>query len=257
MRSRQDRFLPGVPGRHIERLLDDAPGNELETGKFDRPTSSATLAVNTFGFFLYRAADLPPLPGFDQAWSPHSLEIEKTIRFPWRGGRHPVPDCLITTGVAALAVECKRFEPFRKRDHGRFSGTFWRTVWGDQMDGYQRVRDLVHANMNTYTYLDAAQLVKHALALRHEAQPGNSYDGLTPILLYVYAEPDNWPDGSPIQDEARARHRDEIADFASHVTGDEVAFRSCSYQDVLDIWQRHSDEGIAQHATAVIRRFSP
>ena len=38
-----DRFLPVVPGPDIERILDAAPGKELET-KFDRPTSSAALA---------------------------------------------------------------------------------------------------------------------------------------------------------------------------------------------------------------------
>ena len=59
----QDRFLPGVPGADIERILDAAPGDEIGRGKFDHPESSAALAANAFGFFLHRAGELPPLPG--------------------------------------------------------------------------------------------------------------------------------------------------------------------------------------------------
>ena len=55
----RERFLPGVPADKIERILNIAPGNELESGKFDSPESSSALAVNAFGFFLHRAGDLP------------------------------------------------------------------------------------------------------------------------------------------------------------------------------------------------------
>ena len=36
-----DRFLPGVPGPEIERIFNAAAGNEIESGKFDNPESSA------------------------------------------------------------------------------------------------------------------------------------------------------------------------------------------------------------------------
>ena len=192
------RFLPGVPGRDIERILDDAPGDEIGSGKFDRPTSSAALAVNTFGFFLHRAADLPTLPALDHAgWPARSVSLERTIRFKWTGGRHPVPDCLITTGTALIGIECKRFEPFRARDSKGFSDAFWRPVWGDRMKGYQLVRDLLHADRRLYSHLDAVQLVKHALALREEVRRQKAHPGLQPILLYVYAEPEIWPGDAP------------------------------------------------------------
>ena len=53
------RFLPGVPGPEIEAIFDVAAGNEIATGKFDSPESSAALAANAFGFFLQRASELP------------------------------------------------------------------------------------------------------------------------------------------------------------------------------------------------------
>ena len=253
------RFLPGVPGPDIERILDDAPGNELETGKFDRPTSSAALAVNAFGYFLHRPVDLPKLPGLERAgWPARSLSLEKTIRFPWRGGRHPVPDCLVATGSALIGIESKRFEPFRDRGYADFTETFWRPVWGDGMAGYQHVRDLLRANKKLYKFLDATQLVKHALALHAVVQPGNDYHGLTPYLLYVYAEPDAWPDtGRKVDYDAKARHRAEVARFANQVAGDEVTFSACSYGQLLDAWCRSPNQGIARHAAAIIARFAP
>ena len=40
--------------------------------------------------------DLPPLPDCGQAaWPARSLVLEATVHFPWRGGRHPVLDCLV------------------------------------------------------------------------------------------------------------------------------------------------------------------
>ena len=254
-----DRFLPGVPGPDIERILDDAPGKELETGKFDRATSSAALAVNAFGYFLHRPADLPPLPSVERAaWPARSLGLEKTIRFPWRGGYHPVPDCLVATASALVGIECKQFEPFRGSDYAGFTDTFWRPVWGGRMDGYQRVRDLLRANKDVYAVLDAAQLVKHALALRAAVQPPKEHQGLAPILIYVYAEPDTWPDtGRKVDDESKARHREEIASFANHVRGDEVAFLAFSFRQLLDAWRRDPDQGIARHAAALIDRFAP
>ena len=52
-----------MPGPQIEAIFDAAAGNEIATGKFDSPESSAALAANAFGFFLQRASDLPALPG--------------------------------------------------------------------------------------------------------------------------------------------------------------------------------------------------
>ena len=127
----QDRFLPGVPGDVIERILDAAPGKEIESGKFDSPESSSALAVNTFGFFLHRAADLPLLPGCcREMWPARSLSLEATVRFPWSGGRHPVLDCLVVTQSALIGIECKRFEPFRGKSPASFSDAYWRPVWG-------------------------------------------------------------------------------------------------------------------------------
>lgn len=254
-----DRFLPGVPGREIERLFSAAPGNELTSGKFDSPISSAALAANTFGFFLNRARKLPPLPECAQAvWPAHSVSLETPVRFPWSGGRHPVLDCLVVTPTALIGIESKRFEPFYAKKTASFSAAYWRSVWGARMRGYEGIRDTLRSDNTRYAFLDAAQLVKHAFALRSAVHRPEAYYGLTPILFYVYTEPECWPDECrPVEAAAKNGHRAEIERFAKAVAGDEVCFVPCSYRRLLDSWERHPDRRIRAHADVVRRRFSP
>ena len=253
------RFLPGVPGPEIEAIFAVAAGKELATGKFDSPESSAALAANAFGFFLRQAADLPPLPRCGgERWPARSLMLEAEVRFPWSGGRHPVLDCLVTTPSAFIGIESKRFEPFRGKRRSPLSNAYWHPVWGKRMRGYESIRDGLRGEPGRYGHLDAAQLVKHAFALRTAVHKRPEYRALAPILYYVYAEPDSWPNGGAAVDEgAKARHRAEIERFAAAVADDEVAFVSCSWRRLLETWARHENGRIRSHAAAVDVRFAP
>ena len=205
------RFLPGVPGPEIEAIFDAAPGNEIATGKFDSPESSAALAANTFGFFLDRASELSAMPGCeDESWPARSLTLEAEVHFPWSGGRHPVLDCLVTTASALIGIESKRFEPYRTERASALSDAYWRPVWGRNMKGYESIRDGVRSEPKLYHHLNAAQLFKHAFALRTAVHRRNEYLGLRPILFYVHAEPKRWPEsGKSVDESAKARHREE------------------------------------------------
>ena len=251
-----DRFLPGVPGPEIEKIFNDAPGNEIATGKFDSLESSAALVANAFGFFLKRAKDLPPLPGCGEIWPACSLALEKTVRFPWRGGRHPVLDVLISTSSALIGIESKRFEPFRGKSGTRFSCAYWRKKWGDNMKGYECIRDGLHKD---FACLDAAQLVKHAFALRTECHRDGENKDRKPILFYLYAEPERWPrmDGRPVDKSKKAKHTEEIKEFANAVNWDEARFISCTYRELLANWKRDKKREIRAHAESLTERFLP
>ena len=253
------RFLPGVPGAEIESILNAAPGNETGTGKFDNPESSAALAVNAFGFFLRQASDLPPLPGCEgETWPARSLSIEAGLRFPWSGGRHPVLDCLVETPSALIGIESQRFEPFRPGRSSSLSDAYWRPVWGDRMGGYQRIRDGLRDNPEGFAHLYAAQLFKHAFALRSEVHRQARCGPFRPILFYLYAEPEVWPKNAKAVDEpAKARHRDEIETFSAVVADDEVRFVPCPWRRLLGAWADQPDSRIRAHAEAVATRFSP
>ena len=202
---------------------------------------------------------MPPLPDCsDVEWPARSLWLEATLLFPWRRGRHPVLDCLVATPSHLIGIESKRFEPYRGHGAAVLSDAYWRPVWGDRMEGYERIRDSLRDNPRLYAFLDAAQLVKHAFGLRSEVHRSGAHHGLNPVLFYVYAEPESWPKSRRhVDDEAKARHRDEIGRFARAVQDDEVAFVSCSYRRLLAIWRQDPGEEIRAHAEAVMARFSP
>ena len=99
-------FLPGIPEDLVRLALASAGGNEIESGKFDSPESSAALAVNALGWFIERPTDLlpfPPLTGID--WPATHVAIERQMRFPWRGGRHPWLDAAVET--EAHLIHCR------------------------------------------------------------------------------------------------------------------------------------------------------
>ena len=236
-----------------------APGDAIASGKFDNPESSAALAANAFGFFPERANALPPLPGLKNAgWPTGQLALEAKVHMPWR--RYPAfLDVLAVTQVALIGIESKRFEPFRGKRPAEFSDAYWRPVWGGRMKGYEGVRDRLRRTPDLFRLLDAAQLVKHAFALRtavHRA--GGAYRRLSLVLFYVHADPDFWPKtGAPVGDAEKTAHKAEIARFAAEAAGDEVAFAACSYRRLLDGWSRYGDPAVRAHAEAVRSRFSP
>ncbi|MEX2643144.1 MAG: hypothetical protein WD270_06800 [Acetobacterales bacterium] len=253
----KDLFLPGLPVDKIVACYEAAPGDELKT-KFKSAESSAALAANAFGLFLDPAYRLPPLPHCEFFGIPMApVALAATVRFPWRGGRHPWLDALVETESALIGIESKRFEPFRAAKPPSLSEAYRRPVWGAAMTAFEGTCERLRSRQLQFAQLDAAQLVKHAFGLRSEVHRDGRRKGKTPVLLYLYAEPRKWPDGRVIAPEAHARHREEIARFADAVAGDEVLIRSCSYGDLLDGWRASGKERLRAHADAVEERFRP
>ncbi|MEO5350388.1 MAG: hypothetical protein H7836_12170 [Magnetococcus sp. YQC-3] len=247
----EEYFLPGLPVDLIRACYDAAPGDEIRSGKFASPESSSALVANTFGYFLNRPSTLPILPKCqNMGWPAVSIALEKEVRFPWSGGRHPYLDVVIKTETSFVGVESKRYEPFRSHPKPQFADAYWRPVWGNKMRMYEKIRDSLKSGSLQFNHLDAAQLVKHAFALRSSAHWKD------PVLYYLFTESLVWPDGRHIPPEALHAHRDEIASFANMVAGDEVVFLWCSYRDLLTSWMESADESIRLHAKAVADRFS-
>ena len=64
----QISLLPGVPLARIRALYERAPGNELASGKFTSPESSAALVANAFGFFFRRAGKASAFTAHSRLW---------------------------------------------------------------------------------------------------------------------------------------------------------------------------------------------
>lgn len=87
-------FLHGVPEYLVRHALDRAGGNQLASGKFANPESSAALAANGCGWHFERLALLPAFPGFDDIdWPAVSVEIERQMRFPWSADANLSDSC--------------------------------------------------------------------------------------------------------------------------------------------------------------------
>lgn len=243
-------FLPGVPAAAVVAALRRSPGNELTTGKFDSPDSSAALAANAFGWFLNRPTLLPPLPDVPMG-QPEQVEIEAEMHFPWRGGRHPWLDAALTTPTTLVGVECKRFEPFRPGKTTTFSEAFDDRDWGDGMAPFTALRRALINGRASFQALDASQLVKHAYGLR--TQGIKRARGA--VLVYLYAEPKVWASGKPVDPARIALHRTEIARFAKAVHGADVAFAALRWSTLLGQWA--GMPALSDHAKAVTARFGP
>jgi hypothetical protein len=75
--------------------------------------------------------------------------------------------------------------------------------------------------------------------------------GKRPLLLYLYGEPEHWPEArGSVSPEHKMQHRSEVAFFSDRVMEDEVAFRSCCYSELLAGWAAQPDQRISAHATA-------
>jgi len=227
----QPEFLPGVPVDYVLKRFALAGGNEVESGKLASPESSAALAANCFGWFAHRPHLLPPFLGLEASYPPISVDIEYNARFPWSGGRHPWPDAMVATDAEIIGVESKRFEPFRGAKRASLSPAYDRPVWGDNMREYERLRDDLRSGDVTFRYLDAAQLVKHALGLFSEGER----TGKRPMLVYLFVEPTALA-GRPIPPSTLAAHRAEVGSFSERVLGSRVQFHWISYASWVSSW---------------------
>lgn len=241
-------FLPGVPKEHVLHRLRQAGGDEINSGKFAHPESSAALAANVFGWFVSRPTLMPSLPGSEATGAAEWIEIEYCARFPWPGGRHPWLDAVIVTATHLIGVESKGYEPFRDEKRPQFSAVYDRPSWGVNMERYHVLRRELIDRSIPFQNLDAAQLIKHAYGLHSEAKRL----GKQPWLHYVFAEP-AVRGSHAIAATQHWQHRAEVADFANRVTGDDVGFSACSYREWLETW----DGPVRQHAINIAETFDP
>ena len=121
------------------------------------------------------------------------------------------------------------------------------------MGRYEALRDALRSGSFTTLHLDATQLVKHAFGLVTQARALRKQ----PILVYLYAEPPGWPDGTTIPAAAIAAHRADIDTFARMVDGDEVRFVPLSYARLLAAFAASPDADVRRHGEAVRIAFQP
>jgi hypothetical protein len=261
VREFRDNLLPHLAGDDaawIRECFEQGDGDELAPRHGRRPKahaaySSATLAANTFAPFRGREHDLTiaGLSGFD------ALRLEAR--------HHPLPDDVadgraanldveLTGPGIAVGIESKLTEPLTAHVPRRWRWEYARTeTLAPLSDPW---RDAIRRRLQgstTPTFLDAAQLLKHALALARAARAGDL--GPSPVdlhLVYLYWEPADveLPD-------AVLEHRAEVAAFADEVAGHGPTFHALTHQQLWDGWRSapESPRWLVRHADALEERY--
>lgn len=166
------------------------------------------------------------------------------------GRRHPWLDVLVETPTHLIGVESKRFEPYRSRHVPSFSPAFDRQVWKTGMQPYLTMLAALKSKATDLWALDAAQLIKHALALSTQAEKL----GKRAALLYLYADPDAWLDGRAIPAGTRSEHALHLKAFAEATTEADVRFAAATYAQLFQIWVE-GEHDVQNHARAVMTHF--
>lgn len=246
-----DNLIEGVTGADFESDLRRGRGNELtdqagEPAKFRAAFSSSALAINTFAPFRHNPARLvlAGITGFT------AVEFE----FPCDNGlvgTNPHFDLFAWTATTVVAVESKFLEPLQPKA-ASFSDQYARPFRGtaDQPavaeEPWARMYGRLSSDPQTYRYLDAAQLVKHYLGLRH------SFRTLERSLVYLYWEPTNAADLAAYRDLRR-----EVNDFTTAVAGCETRFVALSYPALWREWQQNRARlDLSSHIERLRQRYA-
>jgi hypothetical protein len=212
--------------------FENADGGELisqprRPAKMSALHSSSALAVNVFDYWCDKEDRLPlqKALGLNVAIGQVEFEVKYPTGLP---GNAPNLDVVLRlTSGETIALESKftewltpkppNKEWFKPKYFPRGEG-----IWAARgITKCQRLAEDLAAGAEGFRYLDAGQLLKHALGL--------SSSGESCSLFYIYYD---CPGAESEQ------HRLEIERFEQRV-GSEIGFRSLSYQDLfVALWQR-------------------
>jgi len=235
VRCPEDNLISSVHMADFKDDMDSGSGNELK-GKFRALHSSAALAVNNFAVWKRNLTDLSlcGIQGFT------SLIFERKCS-TGLGGTPPNLDVFLESNFCVIAVESKFLEYLTPKK-GHFSSSYSREKLPQAEDTWLHLIERIKKQPKQH--LDVAQLVKHYLGLRNLSQESR----IEIIILYLFWEPENWMD-FPIFH----KHREEIADFVSHIEESSVKFIAQSYLALWDKWEHHDEN--TQHVSELRKRY--
>lgn len=203
---------------HPESLKEFVACSEVsEDGRGKRisaPHSSTALAVNTFDW--WRGKSLDPISRALGVDVERFTGFERSHHFGLKRPSQPDVEFTASDG-SAVAVEVKLREPYGDVTNP-FADKYFETegLWSG-LPRLEELAELIRFDTETnFTTLHAAQLIKHALGLRH------SYgDDFTLVYLWRY-----------VPGEIGERHTAELSTFAA-VAGEEITFTAISVDHLV------------------------
>jgi len=246
--SLSNNLLPGITPELYQDEYIAGAGDELNWSvrngmrcppKMQAVHSSSALVVNHFAPWKLDLGRLA-LCGSGRFTS---LTFEATMP-TGLGGTPPHLDFLAQSAAdASVAVESKATEVLREH-RAEFAPSYRTLKWPRGIAAYEAVMRRLLEDGSRFRFLNAAQLIKHALGLSVR------YGESKVVLCYLFWEPMN-------RDSYREfdLHREEIRQFASLVEGCSVNFFSCTYSDLWREWASHDVVWLRQHAHNLMERY--
>lgn len=206
---------------------NEIQGSAVSPAKMQALHSSSALGVNIFQYWQKRGLcnDIAAACGFCEKGSKNSIQIDFERKFPIKS-KFVVPpniDVVISPRDPKkrklFAVECKFTEAYSTTKHEGLKDKYLKEddLWLE-FPVLHNLAKKINPEDHEFTFLHAAQLIKHILGLTKEV----GKDGFK--LLYL------WYDALGKEG---AIHRDEIEIFTEYARKDEVFFLSKSYQELI------------------------
>jgi hypothetical protein len=212
--------------------LENGDGGELKSkagqpAKIQALHSSSALGINLFDYWR-EESDLSYLfaaSGLSRAGGKLSGEIRFEQKFPIDDRFQYSPNLDVaffpsqSHNFNVFGIECKFTEAYSSRRHGGLDPKYFEidTVW-EKLSETKRIAREISPDDKCFSYLHAAQLIKHILGLSRK------YGHSRYRLLYL------WYDALG---EPGFRHRHEVEQFAEILSSDGVHFHSITYQELI------------------------
>jgi hypothetical protein len=207
--------------------------------------SSSALVANVFDYWSVQDAT-PLAKALGVTGSIGAIEFEAPVAPGVLASQSLNLDvCLTLTDGRAIGIESKFGEWLTPRVPGMglmrpkaadVNAARWSELG---LPACQALAEAIHAGKRGFRYLDATQLLQHALALA--AQPGHHGFALW-YLYYAWDVPQS------------QQHAHELDVFATEV-GDELGFRALTYQSMFDALKKASGPRHAEYVAYLQRRY--
>jgi len=199
----EDNLIDGITLADFEEDLTQGAGGELipendSPPKFCATFSSSTLCVNCFAPFRNHPEQLELLGQKDFTLARFEQKMPTGLK-----GTPPHLDFYAENKASVIAIESKFTEILTSKS-AVFKPAYENAFENLAEPSWQEMYIQLKSNPEKYKHLDAAQLCKHYLGLRHNFQ-GEQQEI---ILFYIFWEPENAIDFATY-----SIHRDEINNF--------------------------------------------
>jgi len=212
--------------------------------------SSSALGVNVFQYWQKRGLikEIASACGFCNFGSNYSERIvfEDKYSINTKFVIPPHIDVVFRNSESSpyklFAVECKFSEAYGGRAHGGLKSKYLdeENLWTD-LSALNKLAWETNRDDKRYSYLDAAQLIKHILGLK--ACVGTKYFK----LLYL------WYD---VLGNEGAIHRAEVEDFTKIAESDGINFHAMTYQELINVLDRYYRAEHSEYIKYLTERYN-